>query len=292
MEMNLTENNLDNIKIEYDLFGNEVKRLSMLSRIGFYPVSVWLPDWKKVSELKKIIGDFGQNRDVKKKAKSYGYWKQQGRYRGSMDDISIFNPHLAQMILSAYAPVQARIYDPYAGGGTRGFIASAMKHEYTGVEIRQEEVSRIKKQQLALNQFFDIICANSSTYKPDRKFNFSYTCPPYWNLEVYSDIKGDTSATDTYEEYLDLTKEALRNTHEALEEESLCVWVVGNFRDKSSNLVHLNGDIVRLAKEVGFELHDELVFWKKTTRDQIRTPSFSANRRSVRVHEYIIIFKK
>lgn len=277
---------------DLNLFGETVRKLSVKERIGFYPVSIWEPNWKETAILKKIIGDFGQSRSVKKKAKAYGYWKQQGRYRGAQDDISIFNPHLAQMILSAYCPPNSRIYDPYGGGGTRGFIASAMGHIYTGIEIRKEEVDRIKQQQTHLSQFFEIICADSSKYIPSKKYNFSFTCPPYWNLEIYSSLDGDTSNSKTYEEYLSLTKKALKNSFEALENDSLDVWVVGNFRDKEGNLTHLNGDLVRLAREVGFVLHDELVFWKKTTRDQIRTPSFEANRKSVRVHEYLVILRK
>jgi DNA modification methylase len=274
------------------LFGEVVRPLSVKERIGFYPVSVWEPNWEETAKLKKIIGDFGQTRKIKKTAKGYGYWKQQGRHRGTQDQVSIFNPHLAQMILSAYAPVGARIYDPYAGGGTRGFMASAMGHTYYGVEIRREEVDRLLRHQKKLGVSFTIKCDDSTFHTPTENFDFSYTCPPYWNLEVYSDLKGDTSNCKTYADYLRLTQGALLQTFNALEPGSLAVWVVGNFRDKDGDLINLNGDIIRLGKEVGFRLHDELIFWKKTTRDQIRTPSFEANRRSVRVHEYILIFRK
>lgn len=291
--MELLEKNLSNQKTRTTLFGVEEKVKSMESRIGFYPVSVWQPDWNIVARMKKIVGDFGQTRVAKKSStKSYGYWKKDGRYRGKQDDISIFNPHLAMMILSAYAPIGARIYDPYAGGGTRGFIASMMGHSYSGVEIRKEEVERIKEHQKKMDVGFEIMVADACSFKPEKTFNFSYTCPPYYNLEVYSDLPEDTSNAKTYEEFLEMTKRSLKNVFECLEPNSLSLWVVGNFRDKRGNLIHFNGDMIRLAKEVGFKFHDEIVFWKETTRDFIRTGVFEANRKSVRVHEYILIFKK
>ena len=138
--------NLDNIETQTNLFGEEVPQLSMKDRIGFLPISIWKTDWTKVRELKDVVGDNGQSRD-------------EAIYRAPLNSLrgggkgnfgkraSIFNPHLAQMILSAYCPKNATIYDFYGGGGTRGFIATAMGHDYTGIEIRQNEVDRIKEQQ-------------------------------------------------------------------------------------------------------------------------------------------------
>lgn len=278
------EKNLDNIKVEYDLFGEAHKRLSMAERIGFVPLSIWQPDWNIVKQLKPIVGDAGQSRELQGK-------KMQ--LLGSKYTTSIFNPHLAQMILSAYCPSKAKIYDAFAGGGTRGFIASAMGHDYYGVEIRLEEVNRIKGQQEDLQTFFGIECADSTKYVPEAEsFDFSYSCPPYYDLEVYSAQDGDMSNVETYEQFLGMLKESLTRTYDALKPESLCIWVVGNFRDKKGELRHFNGDVARMGREVGFILHDELIFWGAAGIAAQRAGQFVANRKSVRVHEYLIVFKK
>ena len=45
-----------------------------------------------------------------------------------------------------------------------------------------------------LNIKFNIICADSQFYDIKQNFyDFSYSCPPYYNLEIYSDIIGDMS---------------------------------------------------------------------------------------------------
>lgn len=278
------DNNLGHIRINTDLFGDTHKALSMRSRIGFVPISIWQPNWQLVKGLKALVGDDGSTRKLTGKKM---------KLMGSKYDVSIFNPHLAQMILSAYCPTGARIYDAFGGGGTRGFVASAMGHQYLGVEIRQEEVDRIKAQQLVLDNQFDIICADSQFYDIEPEgYDFSYSCPPYYDLEVYSTQEGDMSNANTYSEFLGMLEKSLAVTFTGLKPDSLCVWVVGNFRDKAGNLIHFNGDVVRLAQKIGFVLWDELIFWGASGNAAQRAGQFEANRKSVRVHEYVIVLKK
>jgi Mg2+ and Co2+ transporter CorA len=107
----LLNKNLDNIESEIDLFGNKIEKLSMRDRIGFLPISIWEPDWNDVNRLKAIVGDTGETRELV---------GQKMQLMGSKYSTSIFNPHLAQMILSAYCPSNARIFDPFAGGAQEG----------------------------------------------------------------------------------------------------------------------------------------------------------------------------
>jgi len=276
--------NLDNVQADVNLFGEEIPRMGVMDRVGFAPISIWKPDWKTVRELKEWVGDAGQSRELQGKAMAL---------MGSKYTTSIFNPHLAQMILSAYVPEKSRVYDPFAGGGTRGFVASAMGHTYTGVEIRQNEVDRLIERQKELGVEFTITCADSQFYPIDEGvYDFAYTCPPYYDLEVYSPLEGDMSNVATYEEFLAMLKNSIEVTYRGLKPGALFIMVVGNFRDKKGNLRHFNGDVIRLGKEVGFTLHDELIFWGASDQAYQRLGQFVANRRSVRVHEYIVIFKK
>lgn len=291
----LLNKNLANIKQETDLFGNVEEKLSMKDRIGFLPISIWEPDWVKVKQLKAIIGDIAQTRAMDEDSGNFrtagaSYKETLGNSPNSM---SIFNPHLAQMILSAYCPPNAKIYDPFAGGGTRGFIATAMGHQYTGREIRQEEVDRIIKQQKKLNRNFIITCDDAQN-PPTMKsyYDFSYTCPPYYNLEVYSKLTNDLSNAPTYFDFLMMLYKCMLSVYDSLKKGGLSIWVIGNFRDKLGALKHLNGDLIKLAQKAGFILHDELVFWGASKSAVQRCGQFTANRKSVRVHEYIVILKK
>lgn len=279
-----TAGNLDDIKVDVDLFGQAHERLSVMDRVGFAPISIWKPDWVVTKKLKEWVGDAGQTRELQGRAMAL---------LGSKYTTSIFNPHLAQMIYSAYCEPNSNVFDPFAGGGTRGFVGTAMGHTYTGVEIRQEEVDRLESRMVELGVRFDIQCADSQYYPIEEEvYDFSLTCPPYYDLEIYSPLEGDMSNVQTYEEFLSMLKNSVSTTYKGLRRGALFVMVVGNFRDKKGSLRHFSGDTVRLGKEVGFVLHDELIFWGASDIAYQRLGQFVANRRSVRVHESIIIFKK
>lgn len=274
--------NLDNITYKTNLFGKKVPQMSMLSRIGFLPTSIWETDWNRVKQLKAIVGDKGQTRNVKGSTTF-----------GADVGASIFNPDLAQKILSAYCPLNAKILDQFGGGGTRGIIATAMGFDYTGVELRQEEVDRINQRMNELDKHFKLICGDSCVTTFDKEtFDFSFTCPPYYDLEIYSNNEKDLSNLGTYDEFLLGMKKVLKINYDALKPGSFSIWVVGNFRDKKGDLTHYSGDLIRLAKEVGFHLHDELIFHGASGAANQRVGNFEKNRKSVRIHEYIIVLKK
>ena len=301
--ININKNNLDKIKVQYNLFGEEIKKLNVKDRIGFLPTSIWRPNWQETTRLKKIIGDFGQTRIMDKCSGNYRSvgWEKLGTktkynedFGNGGNELSIFNPHLAQMILSAYCPPVARIFDPFAGGGTRAIIATAMGHDYYGVELRQNEVDRITKVGEDLKLDFHVIKGDGQTENFNHKnwFDFSYTCPPYYNLEIYSHLENDLSNAGSYNKFLKMISNCLVNTYNVMKPNSLTAWVVGNFRDDKGNLKHFNGHTVLLAQRAGFKLHDEIIFEGASSVAKLRSGSFAANRKSVRIHEYILIFKK
>lgn len=259
---------------------------SMKARLGFLPSSLWKPDVAITKFLKELINDKSQARETLNSNRS------DRRHGVNNGKCSVFNPQLAQMILAAYAPMNGKIYDPFGGGGTRGYIATKMGYDYTGVEIREEEYNRVLAQMKEWNLNFKFILADSVKYRPNESFDFIYTCPPYYDLEVYSDMEEDLSNAPSYGEYLNMLQKVLKNCYDILKKDSFAVFVVGNFRNKKGELEHLNGDLITKAKEVGFKLWDELIWMGASNVALTRCGKFEKNRKSVRMHEYIIILKK
>ena len=140
---------------------------------------------------------------------------------GSKYETSIFNPDLAQKILSAYCPLNAKIFDPFAGGGTRAIIANVLGFEYFGIELRKEEVDRVinRCNELGLNVVIKEGSAQNKCFE-DNTFDFSYTCPPYYNLEVYSNLQGDLSNASTYQDFLAMLYPCMENTYKCLKKNS------------------------------------------------------------------------
>ena len=259
---------------------------SMKARLGFLPSSLWKPDATITKFLKELINDKSQARETLNSNRS------DRRHGVNNGKCSVFNPQLAQMILAAYAPMNGKIYDPFGGGGTRGYIATKMGYDYTGVEIREEEYNRVLAQMKEWNLNFKFILADSVKYRPNESFDFIYTCPPYYDLEVYSDMEEDLSNAPSYMQYLNMLQKVLNNCYDVLKKDSFAVFLVGNFRNKKGELEHLNGDLITKAKEVGFKLWDELIWMGASNVALTRCGKFEKNRKSVRMHEYIIILKK
>lgn len=283
---NFYKNNLMFLEEKVDDNGNKYLDKSMKNRLGFLPSSLWKPDSVITKILKQEINDTAQ---VRKTLNGNRSDRRNGVNNGKC---SVFNPHLAQMVLSAYAPLGGKIYDAFGGGGTRGYIATKMGFEYTGVELREEEYNRVKQQMNDWGVYFNFVLGNSVDYKPNDDFDFAFTCPPYYDLEVYSELENDLSNAKTYDDYLIMLKSVIQNIYNCLKDDCFSVFVVGNFRNKKGELVHLNGDLIRIAKEVGFKLWDELIWEGASNVALTRCGKFEKNRKSVRMHEYVIILKK
>jgi len=281
------DKNIDFIDLVMDDKGILHGKSKIIDRLGFLPSTIWKPDKNITLILKNIVGDKSQCRKSLNAHMSY-------RRNGVNDSKpSVFNPHLSQMILAAYCSKKSKIYDPFAGGGTRGYISTKMGHDYFGVELRKEEVERIKEMFIKWGIKFDIINEDSINYKPQKEaYDFSFTCPPYYNLERYSNLDNDLSNNKSYNIFLDNIKKVLKNTYDALKSNSFCVWVVGNFRNKKGEMTHFNGDIVKLANEVGFKFWDEIIWNGASSVALTRSGKFLSNRKAIRIHEYILIFKK
>ena len=283
---NFYKNNLFFFEEKTDENGEKYIDKSMKNRLGFLPSSIWKPDKDITKFLKNEINDTAQ---VRKTLNGNRSDRRNGVNGGKC---SVFNPHLAQMILSAYAPKNGKIYDAFGGGGTRGYIATKMGFDYTGVELREEEYDRVVNQMKKWDIYFNFILGDSTNYLPDEKYDFAFTCPPYYDLELYSDLPNDLSNAKTYSEYLLMLKQVIGNVFQILKDDCFAVFVVGNFRSKKGELEHLNGDLIKLAKEVGFKLWDELIWEGASNVALTRCGKFEKNRKSVRMHEYIIVLKK
>ena len=286
LPLNFYKNNLMFYEEKMDKNGQIYIDKSIKNRLGFLPCSIWEPNKNITKILKNEINDVAQTRKTLNKNRSD---RRNGVNNGKC---SVFNPHLAQMILSAYAPLHGKIYDAFGGGGTRGYIATKMGYDYTGIEIRKEEVERVKKQMDKWNISFKLLCEDSTTYLSKEKFDFAFTCPPYYDLELYSNLPNDLSNAKTYNDYLIMMQKVVKNIYIMLKKNSFCIFVVGNFRNKKGELEHLNGDLIKIAKQEGFKLWDELIYKGASEVALTRCGKFEKNRKSIRMHEYIIVLKK
>lgn len=271
-----------NIK-QYTLNGSIKEDKMLKSTLGYLPLSIMEIDWQKSNTLKEYVGDVTDGRVTTEVKTSY---------QTNKSNISVFNPYLCMCLLRGYAPKNANIYDPFGGGGTRAIISTTMGHNYTGCEIRQEEIDGVQKRAKKLGLIFTLHHKDARDFVQSEEFDFSLTCPPYYNLEKYNGGKNDLSMVPTYKKFMGGIQQVMSNVYESLKPGSFSIWVVGNFRNQDGNLVDFRGDVVTAGQHTGFDFHDDIVIHTASGSAVQRVGRFVANKKCVRIHEYALIFRK
>ena len=107
---------------------------------------------------------------------------------------SIFDPVLCEIAYRWFCPPGGTVLDPFAGGSVRGIVAARLGRPYVGIELRAEQVGANQAQaDLAGDPSPRWIAGDSrdlARLAAGIEADLVFSCPPYWNLERYSDDPG------------------------------------------------------------------------------------------------------
>lgn len=209
---------------------------------------------------------------------------------------SIFDPALCEVMYTWFTAEDDFIIDPFAGGSVRGIVAVETGRHYCGVDLRQEQIdaNRANAEEICTDEQPTWICGDSVNIKTLAKgeYDFIMTCPPYGDLEVYSDDPADISNMSA-EDFDETYKQILCNTAEMLKEDRFACVVVGNYRDKKGNLRDLVGITVRAMEEAGLHYYNDIILVTPCGSLPIRAGRhFQAARKIGKQHQYVLIFVK
>lgn len=119
-----------------------------------------------------------------------------------------------------------------------------------------------------------------------------WTCPPYGNLEVYSDDPRDLSTME-YPEFLAAFEDIMRKSVDLVENDRFIGIVVGDFRDPDGNYYGFQADTVKIMQGLGLHLYNEAVLLTRTSSLAMRAGrQFDASRKLGRSHQVCYIFCK
>lgn len=212
---------------------------------------------------------------------------------------SVFSPTLCELVYRWYTAPGQRILDPFAGGSVRGVVAGAMARDYTGVELRAEQVEANRQQAwLAGDVEPSWVHGDSANILdlmgPDYEADLVFSCPPYAFLEKYSDDPADLSNMK-YPDFRDVYRGIIRDAVSMLRPNRFAAWVVGEVREKGGDgsCVGLVPDTIQAFRDAGCELYNDCVILTPIGTAAVRTPKqFDASRKAGRVHEYLLVFVK
>jgi DNA modification methylase len=282
------------MKTEFDLFGNVVINDPILRDTFIEPPFSVLDtksgNWQRRKKLWSYLGIKSEvGRDVHYK---YGF---SGKHK-EKDRTSIFDPALCEVLYKWFCNDGGKILDPFAGGSVRGIVANKLGYKYTGIDIRQEQIDSNREQGLDILEVDNQpnwYCGDSNEVLNgfNKEFDFVFSCPPYADLEVYSDLDGDIS-NKPYNEFLNLYESIIEKSSKLLKKDGLACFVVGEVRDKKGNYIGFVPDTIKAFEKCGMKFYNEAILLNAIASASMRANGNMKSKKLVKVHQNILVFKK
>ncbi len=302
-----------NVRIEqHNMFGGiDVTETSPLrDRYGEPPLTVLRANTPEWFGKKRAWHEYGIGRDDGRegidKCMDGVDMRDKNGYVITRTDVSVFDPYLCQILIGWFSGLGDTIYDPFAGGSVRGLISGYYGRRYVGIDVRAEQVAvNIKAAENFAFPNGGIVpkwihgdstigdMEDTLTDIPE-DFNLMLSCPPYGNLEVYSNQEDDISNMG-YNRFLERYRSAIRLAYWSAKKGAFAVFVVGEFRDKKTN--HLIGfvpDTIRAFTDAGWNYYNEAIYIQPlgSAPQRAERVFLLGNKKLTKTHSNILVFIK
>lgn len=200
---------------------------------------------------------------------------------------SSFSMEACQLAYQHYLRDCKNIFDPFAGWGERHFYALKNKKNYTGYDINPEAIKRTK-------EVFEVdnILGDSLIKDLPEKIDGVFTCPPYWNLELYANNSESGDRKKTWPDFLKWYSAVFKRIYEKSLPQTIFVIVVGNWRKK-----HIYYDLDYNTRKIfsgfGAITKDVVVLSRKNiSKIKIMIPQAKEYKYSINVNDFMLVFQK
>ncbi len=234
-----------------------------------------------------------------KKEENKAYTTQHKLSDGSMmykkTVTSIFDPVLCELMYKWFCPPNGQIIDPFAGGSVRGIVAHLLGFQYWGCDLSERQIDANNEQanKITPDNKPIWICGDSTKeLKNAPEADFIFSCPPYGDLEKYSDDPRDISNMN-YDKFLDAYYEIIKLSCKQLKNNRFACFTVGDFRNKNGFYNDFVSETINAFIEVGLNLYNECILITAVGSLPIRiTKQFEAARKMGKTHQNILVFIK
>ena len=284
--------------VDTNLFGEQIERDTLLRDKFIEPpfsvLDARTGAWQ--SRKQKWIG-LGIKSELGRDAISLAQGLNKFDPRDSYTGKSVFDSALTELMYHWFCPDGGHILDPFAGGSVRGIVATYQGYRYTGIELRAEQVDSNREQANTIipANAPNWICGDSDSEldKLDEEYDFVFSCPPYFDLEVYSDLSDDLSNMD-YQSFLIKYRSIIEKSVAHLKTGCYAVFVVGDIRDERGFYRDFIGETKRAFIESGAGLYNEMVLLENglNTAAMRANKQFMAGGKVVKTHQNVLCFKK
>ncbi len=283
--------------MEVDLFGNEIVKDELLRDKFIEPPFSILDtksgNWQKRKRL--WIGK-GLKSEVGRDAKVINMGTTAVE-KNSAEYVSVFDPALCEVLYHWFCEEGGNILDPFAGGSVRGVVANYLGYKYIGIDIRQEQIDSNREQAmdiLPIENQPQWYVGDSNKLLDDNwniEFDLVMSCPPYADLEVYSDLDGDIS-NKPYKKFLELYESIIEKSCKLLKRGGYACFVVGEVRDKNGYYIGFVPDTIKAFEKCGMRFYNEAILLNAIASASMRANGNMKSQKLVKVHQNILVFKK
>lgn len=268
---------------------------------------------------------------------------------------SVFDPVLAEILTLWFTNPGDKILDPWAGGAVRGLVTTTLGRDYTGHELRQEQIDQnlvdyenytpltyattgaaidLQAGDRPSMTLKDVTPEEAHTYRrdewpeqtnpdglnpaepegaahpdlpeprwvvgdsrdtmqqhPDGSFDMALGCPPYYDLEEYSENEADLSNMDTAD-FEAAMADTLAIVDQKLRDDRFACFIVGSARDRHGDLRDMKTLMINAAPD-GWKLANDAVLVTQVGSGRFRASrGFNGGRSLIRRHQDILVFVK
>lgn len=214
------------------------------------------------------------------------------------NSVSIFDATLCEVIYNWYLPESGgSILDPFAGGSVRGIVASELGHGYTGIDLSKSQIEANRLQSIKPKWIQGD--SDKELDNIEDQYDLVFTCPPYHDLEIYTDHGDDLSNMD-YNSFIDKYKSIIDKSAKKLKNNRFMVIVVSEIREQSKTRDYKIGkykgfvsDTIKAAEDSGLYYYNDIILYNSTLNaSRISKTYFERNRKVASVHQNVLVFVK
>lgn len=211
---------------------------------------------------------------------------------------SIFDPVLCEAVYTWFTSAGGHVLDMFAGGSVRGIVSSTLGRPYTGIDLsaRQIEANIQQGKDIVPDALPQWIVGDSremdALLPADQMYDLLFTCPPYADLEVYSDDPRDIS-TMPYPQFLEALRDIVRQAVDRLHDDRFACVVIGEVRGRDGLYYRLVPDTIQAFVDAGCAYYNEVILVNTAGSLPIRVGrQFDVSRKVGKTHQNVLVFVK
>lgn len=208
--------------------------------------------------------------------------------------VSLLDPVMAEIVCRWFGQDKCKTFDCFAGDSVFGYVSAHLGNEFIGIELRPEQAQLNNERVEGMTaRYINDDGQNVAQHIAPESQDLLFSCPPYFDLEKYSDLENDASNQDSYEDFIKILDNAFKAAVGCLKDNRFAVIVVGDVRDKSTGFYYdFCGDIKRIFKEAGMPLYNEIILVETGASTALRAGRYMESRKVAKMHQNILVFYK